>query len=364
MDQHSQPSSTSARVETDYSMLWITNVLCNFNCVYCSASSLLFSKDCDETEGQARRREPPEVAKHSPEHIARCFDRTGKVWGIFLMGGGECFLYPQFVELASALTQRHYITVATNLSTPNVYQFADVIPPQRVLSIVASLHIMEREKRRNGVEEFIDKIICLQDKGFNVNVQYVVYPPLFPRALKDMEHFTSRGIDSFFFRPFQGIYAGATYPASYTKEEKMLINSRAWDTREIDMMHLNTFGRLCGTGTYSFRMDYMGNLTRCLSSQKRYGNLFTGKYYFDEHPKPCAVRMCTCPILYEGQIARTKGSALSVMAEVIKEAWYRYPPYHPTVAVWQLRRAFSSRRYSKANTQSIEESTLQFRQRS
>ncbi|HUU64044.1 MAG TPA: radical SAM protein [Dehalococcoidia bacterium] len=344
-------------------MLWVTNMLCNYNCVYCSASCQIFSKDCAETEPQPRRREQPAVGKYSPEHIARCFDSTGKVWKILLMGGGECFLYPQFVELVRALTQIHYVEVATNLSTPNVYQFADVIPSQKVLRVVASLHIMEREKRRNGVEEFIDKVICLQDKGFNVSVQYVVYPPLIPRALKDMEYFTSRGIDSFFFRPFQGIYAGATYPASYTEEEKILLKSRAWDTREIDMMHLNAFGRLCGTGTYSFHMDYMGNLGRCLSSQKRYGNFFTGKYYFDEHPKPCPVRMCTCPLIYQGQISSTKGSASSVMAEMIKEAWIRYPPYHPKVAVDGLRSEFSSRRYRKANTMSIEESTLQIRQR-
>ena len=66
------------------------------------------------------------------------------------MVGGESFLYPRFVELARCLVEKHYILLSINLSTKNVYEFADVIPPERVLTICAASHITEREKRKNG----------------------------------------------------------------------------------------------------------------------------------------------------------------------------------------------------------------------
>jgi len=100
---------------------WQLNELCNFRCPYCF---------CGE---EKLSREHPACGKYSPEHIADCFDRTGKTWQVH-MSGGEPFLYPRFVELCMALTRSHYISMNTNLSTANANDFACKVP--EVLSIV------------------------------------------------------------------------------------------------------------------------------------------------------------------------------------------------------------------------------------
>lgn len=145
-----QPSRVSLEVAgaPEYMMAWQLNTLCNFRCEYCFCSEKSLSK------------EHSDCGKYSPEHIAKCFNDTGRIWRIH-MSGGETFLYPKFVELARALTKKCYISLNTNLSTPNVYEFGDMISPEKVLSINAALHIMEREKSKNGVNKYIKKFLYL-----------------------------------------------------------------------------------------------------------------------------------------------------------------------------------------------------------
>lgn len=328
--------------DMDYQMMWITNILCNFTCVYCSAKPDLFLKDCTETE-RGILRESPEIGKYSPQYIAKCFDDTGETWKIHLMGGGELFLYPSFIDLAETLTRNHYIALTTNLSTSNVYQFAEAISPERVVHIHASLHIVEREQRKDGISEFIKKVLHLQNKGFNISVHYVTYPPLFPRLLEDMDFFKAQGVDTYFTRPFQGVYAGRLYPESYTQEQKDIINLSTMDTREVDFMKVNALGRYCHTGQRFFHMDHLGNLARCLSSSKKYGNLFTGEYHFDESPRPCPVMVCRCPLLYDGYIEARKAQPFSILKEMLLEAYYRYPVRRPIVAAGRVRREITGK---------------------
>jgi organic radical activating enzyme len=107
------------------------------------------------------------------------------------MTGGEPFLYPDFVGLCAALTRSHYISLNSNLPTSKFYQFAYTIDPKKVMVISAAAHISEREKSKNGVERFIEKVVYLQEKGFNVFVSYVTEPSLFPRIEKDFEQWNS-----------------------------------------------------------------------------------------------------------------------------------------------------------------------------
>jgi MoaA/NifB/PqqE/SkfB family radical SAM enzyme len=134
------------KIETksDCYMHWQINRLCNFECPYC------FREWADESS----RTEDPACGKYSVEHISQRFDETGKVWHIY-MTGGEPLLYPGFVELAKALTRVHHISVSTNLSTPNAYEFAEAVESERVHSVYANVYIPEREKRREGMKEYL-----------------------------------------------------------------------------------------------------------------------------------------------------------------------------------------------------------------
>jgi hypothetical protein len=68
-----------------------------------------------------------------------------------------------------------------------------------------------------------------------------------------------------------------------------------------------------------FRMDPSGNLYRCSSSYKRYGNLFKARYIEDKTPAPCPLLDCACP--YEGFKYVTSGNvhAGRIAGEVLKE---------------------------------------------
>lgn len=191
-------SSKNHDVEAD----WTLNTLCNFKCVYCFEHS---------------KSEHPAVGKIPVWEIIEFFDNTGLTW-LTHITGGEPFLYPDFVDLCLGLTSKHFISVNTNLCSKNVFVFAKSVNPSRVSFVHCGLHIIQREKE-NLVDDFIAKVLFLNDKGYHTFVSYVMYPPLFKRFEKDYEFFNSKGI-VILPKAFRGIYEGKRYPESYTLEEK------------------------------------------------------------------------------------------------------------------------------------------------
>jgi len=268
----------------EYLIKWRLNHACNFRCPYCFQ------------EGKSDHKEHPDCGKYSPAHIAGCLDRTGRIWEIQL-GGGEPFLYPDFLKLAKNLTEKHYIDVLTNLSTNNVYKFADTISPKKVCYINAEVHITERTKIKDGLKMFVDKFLYLQNKGFHIKAEYVLYPPLFSRVKTDLEFLKQQGLKKIFLKPFEGIYDNKEYPLSYTEEEKELFTTCAnigLNSIKILNNEVHFFGRLCYAGQKLLTVDVSGNLGRCSTIKKCYGNLFSGKYKLDNTPQPCSVNKCKC----------------------------------------------------------------------
>jgi MoaA/NifB/PqqE/SkfB family radical SAM enzyme len=295
-----------------HQIFWHTNKLCNFRCEYCFGRGKWL-------RGQLPATEHPAVGRYSPQHIARCFDNTGSSWKIIL-AGGECFLYPQFVEMVQELTDNHYVAVSTNLSTSNVYEFADAIPPERVLAIGAALHITERESRSGGVGEFIKKVLLLQNRGFVIRVDQVGYPPLLPRLEAVVERLVASGIKNCHITPFEGMYRGRQYPGSYTSDERSVIDRYAIGGREVeDFGRTATRGKLCAAGQKDISMTPSGDLYRCHSSQRKYGNLFTSDYRLDESPRPCPVRECICFWGHKPFVTSQQASASATIGEMVME---------------------------------------------
>jgi MoaA/NifB/PqqE/SkfB family radical SAM enzyme len=289
-------------------VFWQLNDLCNFRCAYCFCGEEKLSK------------EHPDCGKYTPEHIAKSFDDTGKTWQVH-MSGGEPFLYPDFVALCDKLTDKHYISINTNLSTLNVYDFGNKIDPAKVVFINAGLHIQQRRRKKEGVDEFVKKVLFLQDKGFNIDVGYLTYVPLFSQMPSEIEYLKSKGIKLVNAKTFRGFYKGNHYPESYSEKEKEVINKYSLDPREEEIMNrkVNFFGKLCSTGVEYFRMTPSGDIFRCSSSWKKYGNLFSGGYRFDDKPTPCPLSNCDCP--YEGikYTRNGKSSFINIAKEAIIE---------------------------------------------
>ena len=281
-----QQQERSAASNGYFHMMWHLNQACNFDCTYCFQDSVdLF-----------RPGEHPFCGKHSPEHIAACFERTGKKWRIH-MSGGEPFLYPDFVRLCALLSKNHVLSINTNLTTDTVFSWADVIPPDKVRSVNANLHLLERMKREGGCESFIEKMHYLQKKGFRVRMVYIAYPPLMERVEGDLEYFRSMGIALKEVKMFRGPYNGRIYPEAYTEQDRRLFRKLDLTQYERSILDGKTGfqGRPCTTGQNAFHMDVYGNITRCNTVQTQYGNLFLEEYGFDELPMPCPAESCGCP---------------------------------------------------------------------
>lgn len=270
-------------------MHWWMYRRCNFDCEYCFRRR----EDSDESTDEVIYK------KYSPEHIAEQFDETGKVWNVF-MTGGEPFLYPRFVKLAKTLTRRHYISLSTNLSTPNLYEFAETIGSGRVLSINASLHILEREKIKDGLNGFLRNFHYYLERGFNIRLTYVTYPPLIGRIKEDIEQMKDNGIDQIDVKVFQGRYQGQKYPREYTNTERAFLRELGLDKDEEAILarRISFLGKKCQAGRKAFSMDICGNVTRCNTLTDEYGNLFDGTFVPAELSLRCTAKRCAC--IYQG----------------------------------------------------------------
>jgi MoaA/NifB/PqqE/SkfB family radical SAM enzyme len=215
--------------ETLYHVMWRMNQRCNYKCAYC------FREGVDE----ARWQEHPDCGKYTPEHISSCFDNTGRRWRIH-MTGGEPLLYPQFVELAVRLAARHQLSINTNLSTDNVFEFGCGVRVEGVYVINATAHIAEQEKRRDGISKFIERALFLQDKGFRLRIMYVTYPPLLGRMQEDMRMFQASGIRECVAKVFRGWHEGKLYPGAYSSEQKALIRSQRLSRKEQAVLDCRT----------------------------------------------------------------------------------------------------------------------------
>jgi MoaA/NifB/PqqE/SkfB family radical SAM enzyme len=312
-------------------MTWVLNHRCNFTCEYCFYTIEHLSK------------EHPDCGKYSPEHIAQCFDKTEKEWYIYL-NGGEPFLFPKFVEMCSHLTRNHYISINTNVSTSNCLDFADRINPEKVYSIEASLHILEREKR-NNLKKYIKYFLNFQEKGFPIQVVYVTYPNLFDRIEDDIKMLKQEGIQIINLKTFRGYYKSNYYPKAYTANQRELMAKYALDKNEIYIMEesLSFFGKKCGAGLDYFLMDATGVVRRCSSSAKSYGNFFEGNFKIDEKARPCPFIQCSCP--YEGmnRTSEKNDNIYSITKEIVREgAPYLYKKVRPSKIYRYLKKRYKT----------------------
>ncbi|MBF0253332.1 MAG: hypothetical protein HQL29_05890, partial [Candidatus Omnitrophica bacterium] len=189
-----------------------------------------------------------------------------------------------------------------------------------VIFINAGLHVDERNKK-DSIDKFIERVLYLQDRSFNIDVGYLVYPELFDGMEKDIKYLQSNGVKIVNAKTFRGYYKGKKYPLGFTAEEKELIAKYTLDPRELEIVsdEFNLFGKMCLTGKKYFRLDPAGKIFRCSSSFKCYGNLFKNKYEFDKVAKPCPLTCCGCP--YEGlkYVVAGKASLLKICKEVLNE---------------------------------------------
>ena len=219
--------------------------------------------------------------------IAR-FLATKRPWTIAFTGG-ERLVHPRFTEICSRLATHFKIYLDTNLSLP-VDELVEAVPPARMEQVYAACHMIDRVRRRN-MDVFVRNVQLLQERGYSLSLNYVMYPPLVGVFEKHRTWLAKHGI-VVTPKPFMGTFGGRLYPESYTEDERELIRRYARGatrTRRIP----NYRGRRCNAGSRLVRILEDGNMTRCVTDTTSLGNVFTGFRLFDE-PRPCTVTRCPC----------------------------------------------------------------------
>lgn len=268
-------------VNYDTHILMIPSLVCTFDCVYCRQHN-----NCMESLKKIETR--------------KFVDRLDKLNRICLVGisGGEPFLIPNFREFAAEVTKKHYIRIDTNLSlVEECRKFIEVIDPERVVEIVFSVHILEREKRNRDLMELVSLVNEFQAKGFKMVGNYVSYPPLLGRLEKDIDFFKSYGI-KVLPTLFGGKFNGKNYPldngkCSYSREElELIVRLNPYANLPLH----NPLNEFCQAGCTAFWVTDKYEVFPCLTMQtmrdRKLGDFF-GKWTIFPKVIRCPQNYCT-----------------------------------------------------------------------
>ena len=186
-------------IEADWHLL----NTCNYRCGYCFFPAAVLG---EKLQTVATSRE-----------WRTAFDATGLNWLLHITGG-EPSIYPKFVELCQLLTERHYISINSNLTNSSFVDFAEKLEPQRVSFINAAMH-PEEGRSRGGLSKFLHHAQLLHSKGFPIIVSLVATPwalAHFEEAIAILEPIGLFPVPKLLRGPFNG----GSFPNAYTALER------------------------------------------------------------------------------------------------------------------------------------------------
>lgn len=299
-------------VEADFYAL----TTCNYRYGYCFLSERALGAKLPESP-------PPAVWRDA-------FDATGRTW-LLHVTGGEPFVKPDFVAWCEALSERHWLSINTNLSRPQVLDFAERVDPARVHFILAGLHLAER-LRHGAVGTFVRHAQRLQQRGFTLIASVIVTPALVPQYPRLAAAFARQGLP---LAPkiLRGRVDGRRYPDAYTPAEREAIAGWIDDAQAAYAPRLAALdepptvdvladrrlldgipdyrGRLCAGGQRFVQIRPDGTVLRC-HSHEVLGNVLHGTLRLAPVPRPCDTDYC--PYFCEKYTAPRFTSVLPVRA--------------------------------------------------
>lgn len=171
---------------------------CNLNCKYCISKQ--YNKEINE--------------KLFPwEDMINYLKTQNITHRITFIGGGEPFLDPRIIEVSKEISKNHYLSMTTNLTSKKIKTFGKVIPPERVLQIHASAHLLENE-RKGLFNTFVENFNFLKSQGFPIFAEAVAYPGIIDKLNYFIDKYKNSGID-LNFGVYKGTYKNKVYPQSY-----------------------------------------------------------------------------------------------------------------------------------------------------
>lgn len=288
-------------------IIWQINNSCNFRCDYC------FGLDLFEPQGKH---------PYSNEQIADSFNKTGSSW-LIVITGGEPFLHEGFIDLLKLLTKKHTIAFSSNFYSNDIYKLTEIENKNHILLVNASAHFEYRNKTIRNMDDFVEKVMFLQNNGIPVLVSHVAYPPFIGTTENHFDNLRKKGVKDLSVLTFRSSYNGLNYPENYTLQEIDFIDRNSIDYTEslIARKQTDFYGHYCEAGKNFFFMDFHGNVRRCGSIHEKYGNLFENTFYVpgNDKLKPCTVHDCVDCYLGFLSVKKTKASKVRMFFDNLKK---------------------------------------------
>lgn len=277
-------------------LYWMLESRCNYGCPYCPYP------------GPRRDRlvaaQAPAGAAEWVAAFDRLADRSGPL-SVYISGGGEPTLRPDFAELVCGLARRHEVCFDTNLSWSwaRLRAFAEQAPAARV-RVDTSFHPSDAE-----LGEFVEKAAFLRERGFRLQCRWVAWPPQLGLLPSLEAAFGARGLP-FSVTPFAGTWEGRSYPAAYSEAQRAALlapalgsAARGHDTVDpglvahLARLHAETpEGRPCRSGAEYACVMPDGSVHRCMQyagrGWERMGGLLDDSWTPAPGPSPCRSPAC------------------------------------------------------------------------
>jgi MoaA/NifB/PqqE/SkfB family radical SAM enzyme len=236
---------------------WELVYTCNYRCAYCNYTALGW-------DGHEHMNVFPGLRR-----LEEVWTRIHNLYGEchIELSGGECTTYPRFYELLKMLTDRHTVTLDSNLSM-DVERFVSHADLSKV-RISASFH-----PEFADFETFRAKAVRLKQKGIDqIFVNYVAYPDQLEKMAHYKRELKKEGI-SVFIQPFQGVYKrGLPYPDNYSERDRRFIEEALGDggpDSDISRVRFAWKGSTMRSGTE--------NQLRKIDDESRSGQSVSGKH--------------------------------------------------------------------------------------
>ncbi len=261
-------SSGIADREIKNAVWWIT-LKCNLKCPYCHA----------EQVGDP-------LLKHPIESTDRWIEAWNRIDDDLLIDitGGEPFLQPELPRLINSLDDSKTVAITTNL-TRDMTQFAQIVSPEKCVSITASLH----PSQRMNVEYFIGKMLLLKNRGFNISANYVAYPEQMWLIDGFRDQFAQFGL-SIHVDPYT---PGPVYPYVPSTVERRHLE-QFFGTHRDDPYADEMKTYLCDAGMNYFVVSPNGQVSSCVARMYKgdMGNIFDADFRLEREPMRCRTKFC------------------------------------------------------------------------
>ena len=294
---------------------WDPTPKCNLTCSYCFARTENPNSDypplqrsIDFFSWLKPQTIQPQVSPIDIPAALATLDATAKILRVSFTGGGEPFLVPNLAEFCGILSNKHYLSFNTNLTSPQIGILSKKVPADKMIYIIASLHYYEL-KKRNLLKTYIKNYQRCISAGYDLRTNEVAHPLLKEKAPILRKKLKHHGIH-LGFDPFIGYYKNKKYPEAYTTEE---LNIFELQRLKDEPQFFHSQGDICNAGHNIAYINNQGDIYQCPSIPNKLGNIYTG-FSFIPTLNTCTLPFCSCPMkhydkpLFEQAYQRTKAT--------------------------------------------------------